>query len=290
MKPILEHLPREAEESFVVRDFDYSWYPTPWHYHPEYEIVLVTESRGKRFIGDRITDFEEGDLALIGPNLPHLYRNDSEYYVQGSGLRARSIVVHFLDNSIGNDLLRLPEARNIRKLLDRSVSGIEFTGESNELISDKLHKMLSLKGFERWMKFMEILHAMAESTGFSYISGSGMEAYNEKDHERLQQVFEFAMTHFREDIRLEQAAELANMAPAAFSRYFKYRTRKTFSGFLLELKTGYAAKLLINTGKSVAEICYESGFNNLSNFNRHFKTYYGLQPLQFRKQYLSREE
>ncbi|HYH55181.1 MAG TPA: AraC family transcriptional regulator [Anseongella sp.] len=290
MKPILEHLPRDAEESFVVRDFSYPWYPTPWHYHPEYEIVLVTESRGKRFIGDRITDFDKGDLALIGPNLPHLYRNDSEYYAPGSALRARSIVIHFLDDSIGKDLLSLPEARNIRRLLDRSLSGIEFTGASNRLISAKVGEILSLNGFERWLKLMEILHAMAESTEFNYISGTGMEAYNEKDHERLQQVFEFAMSHFREDIRLEQAAELASMAPAAFSRYFKYRTRKTFSGFLLELKTGYAAKLLINTGKSVAEICYESGFNNLSNFNRHFKTFYGMQPLQFRKQHLSREE
>lgn len=287
---MLEHLPREAEESFVVRDFNYSWYPTPWHYHPEYEIVLVTESRGKRFIGDSITDFDAGDLALIGPNLPHLYRNDAEYYAEGSALRARSIVVHFLEDSIGNDVLRLPEAQAIRTLLERAVNGIQFSGESGGEIGRKLLRLPQLKGFERWLKLMEILHAMAESQDYTFISGPGLEQYNEKDHERLQQVFEFVLSHFREDIRLEQAAALANMAPAAFSRYFKYRTRKTFSGFLLELKTGYAAKQLIHTNKNVSDICYESGFNNLSNFNRHFKSLYGLQPLQFRKQQLARGE
>ncbi|MFS8616297.1 MAG: helix-turn-helix domain-containing protein [Solitalea sp.] len=287
MKPMLEHLPRDREESFVVRNFDYPWYPTPWHYHPEYEIVLVTESRGKRFIGDSITDFEAGDLALIGPNLPHLYRNDAEYYEEQSTLRARSIVIHFLEDSIGHDVLRLPEAGRIRKLLEQSESGIQFESAARDEIARKLHELLGLNGFARWLKFMEILHIMAECPGQTLISGAGMAAYNEKDQERLQQVLEFMMTHFREDIRLEQAADLANMAPAAFSRYFKFRTRKTFSTFLLELKTGFAAKLLTQTTKSVAEICYESGFNNLSNFNRHFKAFYRMQPLQYRKQHVN---
>lgn len=286
---MLEHLPRDREESFVVRDFDYSWYPTPWHYHPEYEIVLVTESRGKRFIGDRITDFEAGDLALIGPNLPHLYRNDAEYYEAGSTLRARSIVVHFLDDSIGQDVLRLPEAGRIRKLLEQAANGIQFEGTARDEIAMKLHKLLTLKGFARWLCFMEIIHIMAECTEQAPISGAGIAGYNEKDQERLEQVLEFTMANFRDDIRLEQVAALANMAPAAFSRYFKFRTRKTFSSFLLELRTGYAAKQLTQSNKSVAEICYESGFNNLSNFNRHFKAFYGLQPLQYRKQQLNRD-
>jgi quercetin dioxygenase-like cupin family protein len=108
MKPALEHLPKEKDNSFVVKFFDYNYYPTPWHYHPEYEIVMVTESTGKRFIGDHISDFLPGNLAFLGPNIPHTYRNDEKYYEDRSALRAKSIVIHFTESSLGNDFLELP--------------------------------------------------------------------------------------------------------------------------------------------------------------------------------------
>jgi hypothetical protein len=103
MKPALEHLPKDKDHSFVVKFFDYNYYPTPWHYHPEYEIVMVTESTGKRFIGDHISDFNPGNLAFLGPNIPHTYKNDAKYYKEGSSLRAKSIVIHFTESSLGND-------------------------------------------------------------------------------------------------------------------------------------------------------------------------------------------
>src|SRR5882724_6003018 len=124
MKPVLEHLPLEPEESFVVKFFDYDYYPTPWHFHPEYELVLVTESTGKRFIGDSISEFKPGDLALIGSYLPHHYRNDPKYYEKKSKLKARSIVVHFKEDSFGENFFRLPETEDIRSLLSRSMKGL----------------------------------------------------------------------------------------------------------------------------------------------------------------------
>lgn len=283
---MLEHLPRDTAASFAVRDFDYAYYPTPWHYHPEYEIVLVTESTGKRFIGDSITPFQAGDLALIGPNLPHLYRNDDTYYRADSGLRARSIVVHFLEDSLGDQSLRLPEMQHIRRLLLRSANGLEFLGEANRDISKLLHEVIELNGFQRWLKLMEVLHRMADCAEHEcgYISSTNISEYHEIDEERLYEVFNYLGSHFRGQVTLEQAAGLAKMTPSAFSRYFKYRTRKTFSSFLLELRVGHAAKLLMQTDRSVGEICYESGFNNLSNFNRHFKAFYQMQPREFRKQ------
>ena len=128
MKPALEHLPREKNQSFVVKDFDYKYYPTPWHYHPELEIVLVTESTGKRFIGDNISDFKPGNLALLGSNIPHTYRNDDKYYEAGSKLKAKSIVIHFTAGSLGNDFLALPEASALGKLFEQSAYGIEING------------------------------------------------------------------------------------------------------------------------------------------------------------------
>ncbi len=288
MKPMLEHLPREKGHSFVVCDFEYGYYPTPWHYHPEYEIVLVTESRGKRFIGDSVTDFREGDLVLIGPDLPHTYRNSQEYYDAQSMLRARSIVVHFRKDSISDNLLDLPEVEHIRNMLNRSRYGLEFFGEANRQVSEALHEIIGLKGFKRWMKFMEILDVMAscQRDDFRMVSSAGIAEHHEIDEERLQGVMTYIGRHFREDITLEKAAGLAHMTPSAFSRYFKQRTRKTFSSFVLELRVGHAAGLLMQTEKGIGDICYESGFNNLSNFNRYFKNIYRMQPRQFRRQFL----
>jgi hypothetical protein len=128
MKAVLEHLPPQPEESFVVKAFEYPYFPTPWHFHPEYEIVLVQESTGKRFIGDSVADFGAGDLAFIGPNLPHLYRNDACYYeTEKSGSKeAKSIVVHFLEKSLGENFLFLPEARKHQKFLFEN-PGLDLT-------------------------------------------------------------------------------------------------------------------------------------------------------------------
>lgn len=288
MKPVLEHLPLEAQESFVVKSFDYPYYPTPWHYHPEYEIVLVTESRGKRFIGDRITDFEPGDLAFIGPNLPHLYRNEPEYYAEEPGLRARSIVVHFLATSFGNDLLSLPEAEGVKRLLDRSARGLHVTGGANAAVSRLLHDMVELKGFPRLLKLLEALSVLAESSEWEYIASPGVTGHNERDSDRLNRVFEFVMQEFHREIRIAEVADMVHMSETAFSRYFRQRTRKTFSEFVGEIRLGHASKLLIEDKLSVAEICYESGFNNLSNFNRQFRAFYQTSPLGFKKMYFKR--
>lgn len=291
MKPVLEHLPLEAKESFVVKHFDYAWYPTPWHYHPEYEIVLVTESRGKRFIGDQISDFEAGDLAFIGPNLPHLYRNDPEYYSPESAkreppLRAKSIVVHFLEKSLGIDFLALPEAQPVKRLLEHSVQGIHIEGHTRDVVSRLLRELVDTKGFARLLKLLEILSVLTESTEWKAISNPGVTGHNERDSDRINRVFEFVMREFNRDIRISEVADMVHMSETAFSRYFRQRTRKTFSEFLSEIRLGHASKLLIDDRMSVAEICYESGFNNLSNFNRQFRAFYQISPLAFKKLYL----
>src|SRR5579875_71217 len=131
MKPTLEYLPKSLNESFVTKYFDYSYYPTPWHFHPEYELVLVTESTGKRFIGDSINRFAPGNLALLGPYLPHLYRNDDKYYRAKSKLRAKSVVVHFTEQSFGEQSMKLPEMHGLQNLFTRSVKGLDVTGKTN---------------------------------------------------------------------------------------------------------------------------------------------------------------
>jgi AraC-like DNA-binding protein len=290
MKAILEHLPPEPEESFVLKSFEYPYFPTPWHFHPEYEIVLVKESSGKRFIGDAVTDFEEGDLAFIGPYLPHLYRNDPAYYEgEKTGSKAaKSIVIHFLEKSLGENFLSLPETKNIKSLFAKSRLGLDIHGETKKRCIAILHEMLSLKGMPRWLKLVEILHLLSESAELRPISQSHMMGKNEAESDRMNKVYEFVMNNFQREISLNEVADLVNLSSNSFSRYFSQRTRKSFMNFVNEVRLNHATKLLQENTKSVSEICFECGFNNLSNFNRQFKNKYKMSPLSYNKQFFSK--
>lgn len=290
MKPALEHLPREKNQSFVVKDFDYSYYPTPWHYHPEMEIVLVTESIGKRFIGDHISDFKPGNLALLGPNIPHTYRNDDKYYEATSSLRAKSIVIHFTPASLGNDFLSLPESAVLNKLFEEAAYGLEIIGKTNEKVSNKLFDIIANTGLKRWLCLLEILHDIAEGNNeVLRITKSPYAGYNEKESTRMCDVLNWVMTNLSDDICLEDAATIAQMNPNAFSRFFSLRTRKTFSEFIKELRLQKAAKLLIESELPVTQICFECGYNNISNFNRQFLNYYSMNPVKYKKIFLKKD-
>lgn len=283
MKPVLEHLPLKAKESFVVKYFDYPYYPTPWHFHPEYELVLVTESTGKRFVGDSVTDFKPGNLAFIGPHLPHLYRNDAAYYRPNHNMHASSIVVHFLETSFGENFLSLPETKKLSRLFAKSTRGLDITGKTNTIISKKMHELCHAEGLTRWIGLLDILNILSASKEVEYISNEVVQGRNETESGRLNTVIEFVMKNFKREIMTGEAAALVNMAQNSFSRYFTQRTRKTFTAFVNEMRLNHACKLLAEGSTSITDICFECGFNNLSNFNRQFKAVYNVSPLNYRK-------
>lgn len=286
MKPVLEHLPKNDGESFVAKFFDYNYYPTPWHFHPEYEIVLVTESTGTRFIGDNISNFRQGNLAFIGPNLPHLYRNDSNYYEAKSLLRAKSIVVHFSKNTFAALLSSMPETKQLNELFRKSVFGLDIKGETNRAVSICLHELIMLDGLPKLIKLLEILNLLAGSEETYFITQAAVVGINKNESDRMNMVMEFLIKNFTNDISRAQLAKVANLSENAFSRYFTQRTRKSFMSYLIELRLNYACKLLVEGEKSIYTICFESGFNNISNFNRQFKLMYGKSPLNYSKMYL----
>lgn len=279
-------MPLESEESFFVKSFEEPYFYTPWHYHREYEIVLIVQSSGKKFIGDSVSDFKEGDIALLGPNLPHVYRNERELLDNPAHLKAKSIVVHFLEISFGEGFLDLPEAEKIRTLLNRSRHGLEIKGSANEQVRLLLHQMLGLNGLTRWMKLVEVLQIISESEELQPISETFMVGKNNAESERMNKIFEFVLKNFQREITVPEIADHVNLAPNSFSRYFSNRTRKPFIHFVNEVRLSHAAKLLQENRLSVAEICYESGFNNLSHFNRQFRNKYGKGPLGFKKDFI----
>ncbi len=287
MKPVLEYLPRNSNESFVTRLFDYPYYPTPWHFHPEYELVLVTESKGNRFIGDNISRFQPGNLVLLGPYLPHLYRNDNNYYRVNSKRRAKSVVIHFKEDSFGENAFALPEMKPVLHLCRQSLRGIDVVGKTNALVSKKLFDLLASEGLSRWLKLLEILNILSHSSDLRYVSNNVITANNKTESTRMNQVIDFVIKNFTSEITISHIATMVNMAPNSFSRYFSQRTRKSFTGFVNEVRLNYASKLLIETQDSVINISLDCGFSNLSNFNRQFRSMYHVSPLQFRRQYQS---
>jgi AraC-like DNA-binding protein len=285
MKPFLEFLPKEREVSFVAKSIDYQYYPVPLHYHPEYELVLITESTGKRFICDTITDFKPGDLVLLGPLLPHLYRNDRKYYEVDSTLRAKATVVHFSEDTFAGIFQKIPEATALKNLLEKSLWGLNIIGKTNKIICSKLNELLELKGFVRWLKLLDILHILAESTEYTLISSNLITCKNEFESSRLNKVVEYVINKFAEDIYVSEVADLINMTENSFSKYFSRQTGKTFASFLAEIRVSHARKLLMDNNNTISEICFKCGFNNLSNFNRQFHKICSISPVLYRKQY-----
>ncbi len=286
MKPQLLKIYNPSNTSYNLYVQECPYFPTPWHYHPEFEIVMMLESTGKKYIGSSITDFQPGDLCMIGSYLPHYYKNDAEYLGKNASLRAKSIVIHFNYDFLGEKFWDIPESNNIKNLLERSKRGIQFGASVSDGIRGRMIALAGLEGMPRLIGLIQVLEDLALTRDVDYLTTDAIQLRNEVDSDRIKKVLEFVSENFQNDIKLEDVAQLANMSESAFSRYFKKRTRKTFSAFLTEIRIEHACKLLQNDKMSVSEISFDSGFNNLSNFNRQFKTIKKIPPLTYRMKYL----
>jgi AraC-like DNA-binding protein len=286
MKPQLLKISNPANSSFNTIKMDGANFPTPWHYHPEIEIVYMVESTGKKYVGSSITDFYPGDLCMIGSYLPHYYKSDENYFRNDPNLRARSMVIHFNLDFVGNHFWEKPESYNIKNLLERAKRGLQFSKNVGNAIFPKMKTMFELDGMPKLLKFLEILDELAKSKEIEYLSTDPIQIRNEVDSDRIKKVLEHVSENFQNPIKLDDVAQLANMSESAFSRYFKKRTRKTFSNFLTEIRIEYACKLLQNDKMSISQIAFDSGFYNLSNFNRQFKVIKKITPLAYRMNFL----
>ena len=279
MRPQIQKIPLSEQSSFMADRFFTPYFETPWHYHPEYEVVLVIEGRGKRFIGNSVADYETGDLCFIGSNLPHLYRKDDADATGGS------LVIHFREDFLGKDFGSVPEMQKIKMLFERSSMGIQVNGEAKKKISALMNEMTSLNGMDRLISLLRLLNILADSDEYDLLSSPEIKGQNSEDSDRLNRVFDYVMRNFREDIEMEDIAKLANMSYSGFCRYFKTRTKKNFTHFVNEIRVGYACRRLMETDLSAEHICYESGFNNKTNFMEQFRNIIKCTPHQFKKNY-----
>lgn len=282
MKPQLLKITPPPNSSFNFFAQDAAFFGTPWHYHPEYEIVLVLESTGKKFVGSNISNFRPGDLCMIGAYLPHYYRNDEQFYAKDSNVRARSLVIHFLEDFMGGNFFDLPECQAIKNLLERSKRGLNFGPQTLKKVAAKIEGLQYITGINRLLELIAVLAILSESEDAQELTTNSMSLQNEVDSARINGVLSFIVQNYQQEIHLSEVAKLANMSESAFSRYFKKRTRRTFSQFIAEIRIEHACKLLVQDKMSISAVALESGFNNLSNFNRQFKLLKKTTPLAYR--------
>jgi AraC-like DNA-binding protein len=287
MKALVQKSPIPESKAFVVKDLVAPHFDPVWHFHPEYQLFVVLEGRGTRFVGDNIKPFKEGDMVFTGPNLPHFWRNDQAYFDRKNHLSTRGIVIYFQENFLGDAILKKEEMEKIHQLFLKSGYGLEIRGQTNQQVTRLMHELLSLNGVASLIGLLEILDILAHSTECDPIAHSGyINQYKENEKDRMGKVYEYVTKHFNQKITLEEVAALANMTPTSFSRYFKSRVNKSFSEFLGEIRIDHACKLLHEEQINISQIGYECGFPTLSNFNKQFKEITGKTPLKYRKEYL----
>jgi AraC-like DNA-binding protein len=286
ISPTLHKLPVSSNSSFVYQQWDCDNFDKPWHYHKEYELVLINQGKGMRFIGDNVSLFQENDLAFIGSDIPHLYRNNAEYYCDKEAPKCRSTFIHFTKEFLGNAFFQVPEMVLVRRLLDRSSLALEVQGAAKKYTIEKLKGMYEQSSADRLLSLLEILINLSESHELKPLLSSGYTVNNTGDTEKINNAFEFILKNYGEKIYEKDIASKLNMSTASFSRYFKQHTRKTFSDYVTEIRIGQACRLLMENNYGISEICYLCGFENLSNFYRHFKRIVGIIPREYRKRFL----
>ena len=277
MKVLPFKIPKPENDTLVVQEDRATMLYDKLHQHQEIQISLIKKGEGSFIIGDYVGEFSQGNIFIIGENLPHVFHNDP------SDGEVHMISLFFMKSSYGDHFFDLPEFKSLNPLFQASNMGIQLQDPSEKLVYSMDRITLASK-LNRFISFMEILQAISKETMPTLSSAIHRKSYGEEEGKRMRDIFEFSINNFDQNISLNQVAGIANMTPNAFCRYFKQRTNKTYINFLLDIRIGNACKLLTKkTDLSIAEISYKSGFNNLTNFNRKFKSIKGITPSEFRK-------
>lgn len=290
MKPSFVKILHNNGTSFLVRkDHAPYWYGNLL-YHQEFELMTVVEGTGTRFIGDNIENFQPGEVIMLGSNLPHMWHSDDIYFQGKEDLFCKSIVVQFREDFLGEQLFVAPEMQDIKLFLERTYQGLRITGATAERVKELMFQMADDPSrFQRLLLLFQILHvlAIAQAKDLSTIASRGfVNDYTDIDAYRINEIYNYVLKHYNKKIELEEIAGVANISTNAFCRYFKSKTRNTFTEFLLEVRIGKACKMIIEDRNSIAQISYQTGFQNLSNFNRQFKKLVKMTPLEYKRKYL----
>nr|WP_298794768.1 AraC family transcriptional regulator [uncultured Allomuricauda sp.] len=280
-KPAFEAIAPDFGNSFTYQKFSERNENTgrSWHYHPELELVYINGGSGKRQIGSHVSYFMDGDLILIGSNLPHCGFTDKL-----TGNKSETLI-HMKMDFLGNDFFKIPEMKNIQTLFEMAQGGIAFSGKTKMKVGEKMEVLEYQTDFQRLLSILNILNLLATSNEMNVLNAEGFSMETEvKDNDRINVVFNHIKTNFKEEISLTEISDMVSMTVPSFCRYFKKITNKTFTQFVNEYRLVHASKLLAEQPMSITQVCFESGFNNFSHFNKSFKAFTGQNPSEYRNQ------
>lgn len=289
MKAQLLKVSMAPAQSFSVRQDVEPFVNNKWHYHQELELIYFNEGKGTQFIGDNIQSFDSGDIILVGAHLPHYWRFEDAYFEGGEKSGTADVkVAHFSEDLWGDFFLNLPENKALKDVMEKSKRGVKVTGKNKEMVAALLTRMLEAEGTERIIMLMQALLEIAKCSELETLASVGFQYDLEQvEKDRISDIYEYTYANFRNKICLEEIADVAKISPNSFCRYFKSRTRKTYSQFLTEIKVGQACKLLIEAHLNLKQICYNSGFNNFASFHKCFKKVTGKSPLCYQREFVT---
>jgi AraC-like DNA-binding protein len=278
-KPAFEAIEPNFGHSYTYQKFDSTKNNKDnlWHYHPEIELVYVNGGAGKRQIGSHISCYTDGDLILIGSNLPHCGFTD-----KFTGNKSE-IVIQMKADFLGNSFFNIPEMKQTQTLFEIARGGVAFSGETKNIVGEKLENLKNESNFEQLLSILAILNDLGNSQEFKVLNAEGFSFKTDiEDNDRINIVFNHVKNNFKEEVTLSEIADRAGMTVPSFCRYFKKITNKTFIQFVNEYRLVHASKLLAEQPMSITDVCFESGFNNFSHFNKSFKAFTGQNPSEYR--------
>lgn len=285
IKPAFEAIDSFQDNSFLVRKFEEVAFSSPYHYHPEFELTLIIKGEGKRYVGNQMTPYAEGDLVLLGPNLPHCWKTE---VVKKDQINSNSIVIQFKDDFLGRTLLNKKGMAEVANLLEKSKYGLCFLKKFSKIVEKKIRLLYSENdSFKKIILFLEILNQLGKSKDYILLNQNGLyHGENPTEKARINAVLAYIVENFKKEVFLEEAASIAGLSLNAFCKYYKKSTRKTFMETVIDLRIEFATQLLIQTEKPISEICFDSGFTNVTHFYKTFKKKMMLSPLKYRQKFL----
>nr|WP_315158591.1 AraC family transcriptional regulator [uncultured Flavobacterium sp.] len=276
MKPHVQKLPLSQNNSFVARTYATPNFEVSLHQHIENELILFTNGEGLAFIGNDISEFKTGDIYFLGSNVPHTFqKRDKDMYTS-------AIVIQFKEEFWGNDFLNLPENLEIKQLIATSKLGLKLKEKSTVKIGKLIIKIQDSNSHNRILLLYKCLAKLTKRSSYIKLTEQQIDFQNTKEKIRIEKVFNYSIENFRNEIKIKEVADLAGMTKPAFCNYFKKSTKKSYINFLNEIRIGHACSLLLETNFTIADICYDSGFQSIANFNKQFLKLKNSTPSKYR--------
>lgn len=285
IKPIFEALQSVSDHSLLIRKFEEVAFTAPYHFHPEFELTLISKGEGKRYVGSHMATYTAGDLVLLGPNLPHCWKTGT---IKKDERNACSIVIQFTYDFLGKTFLGKEGMEPIVHLLGKSHQGLHFSEKIPNSVGNKINLLFDENDpFKRLIAFLEILHQLGEAKDFVLLNQQELSpGQSPEERARINAVLAYIVDNFRKDVSLDKAADIAGLSLNAFCKYYKKITRKTFMETVIDYRLNFATQQLVQTDKPISEICFDSGFGDVSHFYRLFRRKMMLSPLKYRKKFM----